>query len=411
MKIISIHNYYQTRGGEDQLYEDEVELLESKGHDVIRHTIHSDSISKSKLVKIAAQTLWNRESYKKLTDLISEARPDIIHAVNTFPLFSPSIFHAARKQNIPFVATIQNYRYFCAQAMCFRDGKACEACLGKLPWRAVTNRCYRGSVLGSAVVASMQVLHQKMRSWNDYIDVICVASEFSKSKLAKAGIPQDRMIIKPNFVPTDPGARDGKGGYAVFVGRLADEKGLETLVKAWRKLHSKGDSIPLKVVGDGPDSETVRCLANDLENVQWLGRVPNEKVYEVVGDAACLIFPSTGYESMPKTLIESMAVGTPVIGADIGSLTEVVTEDVTGSLFPVGDPDGLAAAVEKFFALQDKYPEMRKACRQQFVDRFTAEANYLQLIQIYQEAIRRRATGHLTSPAKGTGVENFKLAD
>ena len=108
MKIISIHNYYQTRGGEDQLFEDEVKLLESKGHDVVRHTAHSDSITKRELLKVAAGTLWSRKSYRELTKLIQEIRPDVIHSVNTFPLFSPSIFHSARKQNIPFVATIQN---------------------------------------------------------------------------------------------------------------------------------------------------------------------------------------------------------------------------------------------------------------------------------------------------------------
>ena len=412
MKIVSIHNYYQVRGGEDQLFEDEASLLESKGHEVIWHTASSDSIKKSQLASVALNTLWSRKSYYELIELIQLHRPDVIHSVNTFPLFSPSIFHAARKLNVPLVATIQNYRYFCAQAMCFRNGKACEACLGKIPWRAITNRCYKGSIIGSTVVASMQMIHRKLRSWQNYIDVICVASDFSKSKLVKAGIPEERMIIKPNFAPNDPGQRTGRGGYAVFVGRLANEKGLNTLVDAWRMLAHRGSKIPLKIVGDGPDADVVRGLASELEHVEWLGRIPNQQVYDVVGEASCLVFPSTGYESLPKTLIESMAVGTPVIGAAIGSLTEVVTPGKTGSVFPVGDSEALAIAAIDFFEKSDEHPMMRQACRDQFVGRFTAESNYYQLIQIYKEAIRRRReASKRTDIANESGVENFKLAE
>jgi glycosyltransferase involved in cell wall biosynthesis len=150
-----------------------------------------------------------------------------------------------------------------------------------------------------------------------------------------------------------------------------------------------------------------------MEQVEWLGRVPNEQVYDVVGEAACLIFPSTGYESLPKTLIEAMAVGTPVIGADIGSLTEVVTEGKTGALFTVGDSMSLSEAVRKFFASAsaERLSKMRQACREKFVECYTSDANYNQLIKIYREAIRRRAQSGVPTPEDGGGVENFNLAD
>ena len=392
MKILVCHNYYQQRGGEDQFFEDEAKLLESRGHEVIRFTTHNDGIKDRRLISVAAQTLWNKESAKQLTSLINQHRPHVMHAVNTFPLFSPSIFHAAKKLNTPTVASIQNYRSFCAQSMCFRDGKACEDCLGKVPWRAVKHGCYRGSRSGSAIVAAMQMLHRHLRTWQTCVDVVCVASDFSKSKLVAAGFDSQQMMHKPNFVSIDPGQKNGEGKFALFVGRLAGEKGVDTLLEAWQKHQLP---YPLKIVGDGPDADAVKQAAEKQANIEWIGRVPNKQVYDWMGRAACLIFPSVGYESMPKTLIESMAVGTPVIGADVASVPEVVLDGQTGHVFQGGDADSMADKVQHFFASQADWPTMRTRCRQEFESRFTADKNYEMLMNIYQQSIERKG---LTPP-------------
>ncbi len=408
MKTIAIHNYYQNRGGEDQLFEDEVQLLESKGHQVHRYTLHSNSIKDRNLIRVAADTIWNGRTYRELQNLIREHQPDVIHSVNTFPLFSPSVFHAARKSNVPFVATIQNYRFFCAQSMCFRNGQACEACLGKIPWRAVVHRCYKNSLAGSAIVASMQLLHQQLQSWQKYVDVICVASEFSKSKLLSAGFEASQLMLKPNFAPFDPGMQNGSKNYAVFVGRLSDEKGLSTIVEAWHELGRSGIDIPLKIVGNGPDAQRVEELVETNPNVQWLGYISNKEVYQAVGDAACLIFPSAGYESLPKTLIESMAVGTPVIGSKIGSIPEVVRENETGYLFDAGDASSLSRCVQKLFANPSDFGRLRNNCRKLFDTKFTAEVNYQQLISIYLEAIRRRQSNQLSESVQTIESSSLK---
>lgn len=391
MKILLCHNYYQQRGGEDQLFEDDAMLLESNGHQVVRHTVDNDSIRGSSLARTALNTIWNAESARQLGDLISRESPDVLHAVNTFPLLSPAIFHTARSAGVPVVVTIQNYRYFCAQAMCFRNGSACELCLGKLPWRAVWHGCYRGSRSGSAVVALMQLVHRMLGTWSRCVDVLCVASEFSRGKLAAAGLPKEKMLIKPNFVTSDPGPGTGDGQFAVFVGRLAGEKGIETLVEAWRSLNRS--DLSLKIIGDGPEETLVEQLAKENASVEWLGRLPNDQVYDWLGRAACLIFSSTGYESLPKTLIESMAVGTPVIGSRIGSIPEIVLENQTGVTYQAGDSKSLANSVGSFFARKDEWPEFRRRCRREFEARFTKEANYRMLIDLYEEAIRRRAFG------------------
>ena len=387
MKVLVYHNYYQQRGGEDQFFEDEAKLLESRGHEVIRHTIHNDEINDRRLLSVATRTLWNSDACARLTQLANEHRPDVLHVVNTFPLFSPAIFHAAKKLNLPTVASIQNYRMFCAQAMCFRDGKACEDCLGKIPWRAVKHKCYRGSRAGSAVVAAMQMLHRQLRTWQSCVDVICVASDFSKSKLVAAGCDPNQLMKKPNFVSVDPGPQNGEGKFALYVGRLAGEKGIATLLEAWEKYQLP---YPLKIVGDGPDADSVKNAAQKQSNIEWVGRVPNEEVYDWMGQAACLVFPSVGYESMPKTLIESMAVGTPVIGADTASVPEVVHDGQTGHIFKGGDAGSLAEKVRQFFDNSGAWEQLRSNCRHQFESRFNADINYRQLLNIYHEAMRRR---------------------
>lgn len=390
MKILAVHNYYQQWGGEDQVFEDEVALLRSKGNDVHCHTQHSDAVKNRHLFSVAVDTLWNRRAYRELLEVIREFSPDVLHVVNTFPLFSPAIFFAARKANVPAVAFIHNCRYFCAQGACFRNDKSCETCLGKVPWRAVKYGCYRGSRSGSAVVASMQLLHRSLQTWNRKVDVICVLSEFSMAKLAAAGIRGNRMIVRPNFVSTLPDPGTGQGRYAIYVGRLSEEKGIRTLVQGWRKLKDHGLDIPLKIVGDGPESHRIKELIAQCSSVEWLGMRQHSEVYKLVGDAACMVFPSECYESLPKTLIESLAVGTPVIGANIGSVPEIIADGLTGELFRPGDAQQLATVVSRWFSDLDRVGQMRSQCRQVFEERYTADKNYEQLLGIYREAIRRR---------------------
>ena len=231
------------------------------------------------------------------------------------------------------------------------------------------------------------MLHRQLRTWQNCVDVICIASDFSKSKLVAAGCDPNQMMKKPNFVSVDPGPQQGEGKFALFVGRLAGEKGVDTLLEAWEKHQLP---YPLKIVGDGPDADLVKRAAEQNSNIEWVGRVPNEEVYDWMGKAACLIFPSVGYESMPKTLIESMAVGTPVIGADTASVPEVVLDGQTGHVFKGGDADSMAEKVKLFFDRPNEWPQFRTNCRRSFEDRFTADTNYRQLLNIYREAMRRR---------------------
>ncbi len=390
MRLLLAHNYYQLRGGEAEIFETEAGLLQSHGHRVIRYTVHNDAIDDMGRLEAARATLWNRQVYDALRRLLRAERPDVAHFHNTFPLISPAAYYAARAENVPVVQTIHNYRLLCPKAQFFREGRVCEDCLGRsvaLP--GIVHGCYRDSRAASAVVAAMLALHRARRTWSKMVDVYVLAmTEFAREKFVEGGFPAEKLVVKPNFVYPDPGTGTGRGGYALFVGRLSEEKGIRTMLAAWERLDGQ---IPLHVVGDGPLAATVEAAAGRRAEITWLGRQPSEEVYRQMGEAACLIFPSVWYEGLPRTIVESFARGTPVIASNLGAMSSLIDPDRTGLHFEAGNAEDLAARVRWWLAHPEAHGAMREAARAAYEHHFTAEANYRQLMQIYETALRAQA--------------------
>ncbi len=390
MRLLLAHNYYQLRGGEAEIFETEAGLLESHGHRVIRYTVHNDAIDGMGRLEAARATLWNRQVYDALRRLLRAERPDVAHFHNTFPLISPAAYYAARAENVPVVQTIHNYRLLCPKAQFFREGRVCEDCLGRsvaLP--GIVHGCYRDSRAASTVVAAMLALHRARRTWSEMVDVYVLAmTEFAREKFVEGGFPAEKLVVKPNFVYPDPGPGTGRGGYALFVGRLSEEKGIRTMLAAWERLDGQ---IPLHVVGDGPLAATVEAAAGRRAEITWLGRQPSEEVYRQMGEAACLIFPSVWYEGLPRTIVESFARGTPVIASNLGAMSSLIDPDRTGLHFEAGNAEDLAARVRWWLAHPEAHGAMREAARAAYERHFTAEANYRQLMQIYETALRAQA--------------------
>jgi glycosyltransferase involved in cell wall biosynthesis len=388
MKVLMCHNYYQQPGGEDQSFAAEARLLEERGHGVVRFTLHNDAIARMGRWDVARRTLWSRESYAALRALIRRERPAVLHCTNTFPLISPAAYYAARAEGVAVVQSLRNYRLVCPNALLLRDGRVCEDCLGKaVAWPAVVHGCYRQDRSASAVVAALAAGHRAVGTWTRAVDLYFTPSEFARRKLVEGGLPADRIAVKPNFVHPDPGPGDGRGGYAVFVGRLSPEKGLDTLLAAWPRLRAP---LPLKVVGDGPLADLVRSGCRRDPRLEWLGRRSPDEVLALVGAAACLVMPSTWYETFGRTVVEAFARGTPVVAARIGALTELVDEGRTGLLFAPGDAPDLAAQVERLLADPVRLERMRRAARLEYECKYTAETNYGMLLGIYEQALARK---------------------
>jgi glycosyltransferase involved in cell wall biosynthesis len=386
MRVLIIHNTYQQRGGEDIVFDTELQLLESRGNAVATYLAHNRAVPAMTRARLAVETVWSTRSKLALQDRLREFRPHVAHFHNTFPLISPAGYAACRAEGVPVVQTLHNYRLLCPNALFFRDGRPCEDCLGKtLPWPGVAHACYRGSRAASGVVAAMLTTHRTLGTWNEMVDVHIALTMFAREKYIEGGIPANKIVVKPNFVYPDPSIGGGRGGYALFVGRLSIEKGLKTLLAAWKRL---GKSMPLKIVGDGPLSVEVAEIARQTLGVEWLGNRSVGEVHALMGEASALVLTSEWYETFGRVAVEAFAKGTPVIASDIGAISELVEHGRTGLHFRSGDPESLIAQVEWAIAHPMELAWMRREARAEFEAKYTAERNYQMIMDIYEMAMR-----------------------
>jgi glycosyltransferase involved in cell wall biosynthesis len=373
--VLAAHNYYRERGGEDQYFANEAALLEERGHHVIRYEDCNDRVQNGLVAGMTAA--WNERSYRRIRAAVQSHKPNIAHFHNTFPLISPAAYYAVRRLGVPVVQNLSNFRLLCPGGLFLRDGKPCEDCVEKnsfLP--ALSHKCYRESLAATAAVAGMISVHRACGTWRQAVDVYVTLSQFARRKFIDGGLPGDRVVVKANFVAPDPGMGDG-GDYALFVGRLSEEKGIRTLVEAWGRL----PDIPLIVAGEGP-----------LAGVAWprqvtrVGYATREHVFALMRNARALVFPSICYENAPLTILEAFACGLPVIASNLGSIPEFVAHERTGFLFRPGDAEDLAQQVRRIFEDEPGLREMRETARNEYLANYTAERNYRALMEIYAMA-------------------------
>ncbi|BDP44146.1 glycosyl transferase family 1 (plasmid) [Deinococcus aetherius] len=386
MNILMAHNFYQQPGGEDQSFGAEAGVIESNGHQVIRHTVHNEVIERIGSAQAAMFTVWNSSSARTIARLIERNKVNIAHFQNTFPLISPAAYYAAQRKGATVIQSLRNYRLICANALLFRQGQICESCVGRaVPWAGIQKACYRGSRAGSAVVGTMLSSHRLLGTYQQQVDIYIAVSEFVKQKYVQAGFNPEQIVVKPNFVTPDPGMGQGSGQYALFVGRLSEEKGVATLLRAWATV---GRHLPLRIVGDGPLEPAVQ-EATKQSSIEWLGRKSPQEVYDLMGQASVVVVPSEWYEPFGRVVVEAFAKGTPVIATSTGGITELVEHGRTGLLYPPGDAAALVQQVEWLCNHPESLAAMRYEARREYEAKYTAERNYQMLMDIYQLAIER----------------------
>jgi len=383
LRVLVAHNAYQHRGGEDMVVDSEVALLRQSGHQVDLLLRHNDELSHIGAATAALDTLWSRRTVREVGDRIATFRPDIVHVHNTFPLISPSLYWACVRAGVPVVQTLHNFRLACPQAMFLRDGRVCEDCLGRAPLPAVLNNCYRGSKAQTAVLAGMLMLHRGIGTWQNKVARYIALNDFCRDKFIETGLPPERIAVKPNFVEAPAWRNNPSRSGFLFVGRLSPEKGVAVLADAWR---SMPDDARLSVAGVGPESH----LIGDLPGALTLGPLPLADIQERMSQASALILPSIWYENFPRTLVEAMAAGLPVIASRIGALACLVKEGETGLLFEPGNATDLASKMSWARANPSAMAEMGKQARRVYDEQFTPERNLAQLLEIYAQASATR---------------------
>lgn len=445
MKILQVHNLYRLPGGEDVVAEQEASLLGE--HHTVEQWMRDNTTELRPLYRrllLPLTTHYSRASRKRMEKRLRRGGYDLMHVHNFFPLFTPSIFEAARDCGVPSVLTLHNYRLIHPNGLLFHDGEIDERSVKGSAWSCVRDGVYRDSLLQTAVVARMIEYHRRRGTWHRVPTLFIALTDFARRKLAEGGLPEERIRVKPNFSadPGDeiflrrmqrlrassmPGARHateavrsdpadavvaaqkpptgtgGTGGpgripevgdtaenYFLFAGRVSREKGVRDLVETW--LRHRPDAT-LRIAGDGPESRELQTMSKGHPGIRWLGRIDRENLLRQMEGATALLFPSRWYEGFPMTLVEAFSVGCPAIATDIGSQGEIVEEERSGLRVPVGDTLALAGAVQRLSdpALVQRLSE---GARRQYLERYTPERNYSRLMEIYREAIELEKFRH-----------------
>ena len=384
MRVLILHSRYLSgpASGENRVVEDESRLLREAGHHVRVWSPAPEADGVASHLRLGASAVWSRGSAEVVERVVRRDRIEVVHVHNLYPTLSPAVLRSAGRAGAAVVVTLHNYRMMCLPANFLLRGEVCERCLGRSPLPGVRYRCYRGSLPGSAALAASLILHRRLGTF-DHVDRFLAVSDFVRQKHVEAGMAPDRVVTKPNFSwPTE--RRAGPGDHFLFLGRLASEKGLDTVLAAW----GTDPPGPLVVAGDGPEAATLRRSAPS--GVEFRGAVPAEQVPSLIRGARSVLLPSRWYEAAPRTITEAYAAGVPVIASRIGALTEAVQDGTTGKLVPLGDAAAWRGAAASL--LDDAESErLGQSAWERWSELYSAEQALRNLETAYQEALSAKA--------------------
>lgn len=392
-RVLQVQNRHAPGwGGEETVVALEKRMLEDRGHVVEDFQVSNARLKNAHPLRqmlAAPGFLWSRRSYRLLGRKIAEFAPDVVHVHNTFPELSPSVFWAARRAGVPVVQTLHNFRPLCANALLLRDGVRCEKCVGRAGWSGLRYSCYADSLSRSAVVVATSILHRSIGTYRNSVDAFIVLNESNREIFERGGLPAEKLLVKPNFVPASHLGYGPRKRQALFAGAMMPSKGVRLLLEAWSGAGL--EDFELALIGDGPERGPLSREFAHLGNVAWFGRLERGQILERMAESRVFVFPSLAYENCPMVVLEALSVGTPVVSANHASLAAILQHRREGLLFQSGDTPSLASALrEAFRADGPAWSRWSSAARQTHAERFSDAANYQQLISIYRMAMRPR---------------------
>ncbi|MFR9166025.1 MAG: glycosyltransferase family 4 protein [Dysgonomonas sp.] len=403
MKIVQINKYYYQKGGSETVFFNTMELLKNNGHTVIPFSLKNEKnkpseyasyfvdypeLSESGIITKLGNLkkfIYNKNAAEQLEKLLVKEKPDIAHIHLFLNSLSVSILPVLKKHKIPVVMTLHDYRLVCP-AYTFTDGNGniCESCLKNSSyWHCITKRCSNGSLANSTLLALDNYFQKYFLSPLDYIDQFIFVSQFSRKKHIE-GNPRfkTKSTVLYNFTHAERSiANQDKENYILYFGRISDEKGIPTLLQTVKDM----PEVKLKVVGAGPLLEQFKNL--NYSNVEFLGFKSGNELYDYVRKARFVVFPSECYENNPLSIVESLTLGTPVIGSNIGGVPELIKDSENGFLFEPKSVSSLKDAILKALNLdKDAY---LKLCNNIYTDseKFLPQKHYDDLISIYTQTI------------------------
>lgn len=389
MRVLQVHNRHATRGGADDVLDQERVALLGAGHEVTGFVPGPAGEQQRSRAAQAVDAVWNRALAAELAAVIRARRPDVVHVHTPFPVLSPAVFRVAHDLGCPTIATAHSYRYSCVAGTLLRDGRACELCVGRrLKTPGVRHRCYHGSLPGSAALTTSLALHRALGTFAHKVDRFITLTAFGRERLLQEGVPRDHVVVKANAVD-DPGAPTaGVGADALFVGRLVEEKGVRTLLDAWRRV--PGDAR-LRIAGDGPLRGLVDDAARTDPRVVPLGWLDETGVAHAVAGARIVVVCSEWYEAGPPlVLLRALAAGRPSVCADLENISAAVVAAGAAVPFRTRDADDLARTLEHALTDDAWATAAGRAARAHYLAEHTPERSLRALLDTYASAAAAR---------------------
>lgn len=405
MKILQINNYHYIRGGSERVYFETSKILENKGHEVLFFSVkdkeseshYSDkyfvepfeyeNVGFLKKIKLAAKFIYNKEAKENLEILIKNEKPDIAHLHMFFGHLSSSILPVLKQYNIPVVMTVHEHRMLCPiSVMRNSKGEICEKCANGNYINCIIGKCHRDNIFGSSVYAMECFVRDNFFSYEKNVDRFIMPSKFIMNKHIqyKPSIKtKSRQIY--NFIDLKKYALESlHNNYYLYFGRLSREKGIMTLLSAWRHF----PNLRLYIVGDGELEEDVKKYIKryEMNNIELLGFLNGDTLLNIIKKSKFIFVPSECYENNPMTVIEGFALGKPSMGAKIGGIPELVKDGVTGYLFESGSVNDLIKTIGKTENISDEeYKKLSKNARNFAEENFNENKYYTKLLKIYKE--------------------------
>jgi glycosyltransferase involved in cell wall biosynthesis len=380
MKILLVHSYYQIRGGEDVVFEQEKFFL-SQNNQVDTLSFYNKNGWRGALQFLLS--VWNIFSASALKKKIKAFKPDVIHIHNLHFGAGPIIIRTAKKLDVPVVITLHNYRLLCPSATLLYNSEIFgDSLKTSFPWSAVYKKVYRNSKLQTFWLAFIIWVHKKAGTWN-MVGTYLVLTEFAKQLFAQSsfGVPQNKFTVKPNFVEQPDLIPKMSTNNFLFIGRLSVEKGVNVLIEAFRSL-----PYTIEIAGDGPLLKEIEIVCSKYSNIVYLGKLDKAGVQQKMHSDTALIFPSVWYEGMPMTIIEAMSLGMPIIASNIGAMSKMIIHGYNGLHFEVANSNQLAEQVTRWANMPSEEQQVfKRNAVTSYNEYYTPQNNITQILKVYND--------------------------
>lgn len=398
MKILMVSSFHHARGGDTTYARGLTRLLEGAGHLVVplamRHPDNDPSPWETRFpswvnpwapqdllrrLALLPRLIWSREAARATAQLIAEIRPDVAHLHHVHRHLTPSVLGPLRAAGVPIVWTIHDAELICPAGTLYTEGAPCERCLGGRYQEAIRHRCKGGALFPSLAVAVEKTMHAALRVPERADRLIC-PSRYMAEALARFGLPEDRILHVPNFLEPCPDPGESPGSGWLYAGRLAPEKGLDTLLAAARLL----PDLPLAICGAGPLMEQIRAETARMPQVSLLGHLPQPDLNARIRAAAVVAVPSRWPENFPYAVLEAQAARRAVVASRIGGIPEQIEDGVDGALVPPGDAVALARTVRSLVDEPERAASMGSHARARVLRERAPQEHLRRILSVYR---------------------------